>query len=77
MSAARTWFEALDGEMRGLVLEVIAISGDPTDAQLEEAPDLIAKSWRLDAIGIPLDKSAAVTTAIKELAKRLRGAKRR
>jgi len=72
MSAARDWFDALDADLRALVLQVIASHGDPTDEQIEEAPDLIAKSWSLDAIRIPADKRLVLKTAIGELADKLR-----
>ena len=72
MSVEREWFDKLDPETRALVLEVIAIRDNPTDEQIAEAPDLIAKSWSLDAIGIPVDKRPALETAIGELAKQLR-----
>jgi hypothetical protein len=72
VSAARDWFDALDAEMRGLVMQVLALRNDPTDEQIEEAPDLIAKSWQLDAIGIAPDKQPAVKAAIGALAEKLR-----
>jgi hypothetical protein len=72
MSVARDWFDDLDAEMRALVLQVLALAKDPTDAQIEEAPDLIAKPWRLDAIGIPTERQPALKAAIGELAAKLR-----
>lgn len=72
MSVARRWFEQLDPEMRALVLRVLALTREPTDAQIEEAPDLIAKSWALDSIGIPADQQPAVRAAIGDLATELR-----
>ena len=69
MPAARDWYAALAPDLRDYIRkQVLALSGEPTDEQIEELPDLIKPAWRLDMMQISAEMRPPVLAAIAELA---------
>jgi hypothetical protein len=69
MSTVRNWYEQLSQEVAALVRQLVA-ADDPSDEQLEEAPDL-TKDYTIDALGLSDDDRTKLEAAVTDLEARM------